>query len=98
MKRYYLVTNTRRDEPAEIKQATGYVHVKGHVSGDWTLALTVGWEVSRQDCVEKSFDEAQVVLDEWIAAENEGLPLTVEKDGEIVSNPELQRRIDLARF
>ena len=86
----YIATYVNGGVPESLDEVA-YVHIKGHVDGELTIVITLDPLVDPL-LVEKTKEQAQAILDEWIDAENVSPPL--DKEG----NPILQSRINLEQF
>lgn len=88
--KYYLI-NCENKNPSTILGDKEYIHVKAHVEGK-QVAIIASEEIIGENIIEKTKEELQIILDEWIDAENEN----PEKD--IDDNDILQNKIDINKF
>ena len=88
--KYYLI-NCENRNPSLILGDKEYIHVKAHVEGKQVAIISFD-EINDENIIEKTKEELQLIIDEWIDAENEN----PEKD--IDDNDILQSKIDLNKF
>jgi len=84
---YYLL-NCENKNPFFILQNINYIHIKAHISG-LQVAICSSSKIQNDNCIEKTKNELQITLDDWIDRENEN----PEKDFE--GNDILQTKINL---
>jgi len=88
--KYYLI-NCENKNPSTILGDKNYIHIKAHVEGK-QVAIISSDVIIGENIVEKTQEQLQTILDEWIDAENEN----PEKD--IDNNDILQNKIELNKF
>ena len=90
MVKFYLTTNVHKTEPSALV-AAGAIHVKAKADGMQTVMIS-DVEIIDANATEKTFLEAQTILDTWIDEENDSPEL--DQDGV----PMLQNFIDLGAY
>lgn len=90
MVKFYLTTNVYKSEPRALVDL-GAIHVKAMSDGTQTIMIS-DVEAVDDNAVEKTFLEAQTILDTWIDAENDVPALDPE------GNPMVQNFIDLGAY
>jgi len=88
--KYYLINCYNRN-PSTVLGYKEYIHVKAHVEGKQVAIISFD-ELSGENIEEKTKEELQIILDEWIDAEN----INPEKD--VDNNDILQNKIDINKF
>jgi len=88
--KYYLI-NCENKNPSTILGDKNYIHIKAHVEGKQVVIISSDVIIG-ENIVEKTQEQLQAILDEWIDAENEN----PEKD--IDNNDILQNKIDINKF
>ena len=88
--KYYLI-NCENRNPSTILGDRDYIHVKAHVEGKQVTIISSN-EIIGENIIEKTKEELQIILDNWIDTENEN----PEKD--IDDNDILQNKIDINKF
>ncbi len=89
--KYYLITCENRN-PSTILGDKDYIHVKAHTNGQ-QVAIISQEELSGENIVEKTKEELQIILDNWIDIENENPEKHVLIDG--TEEDILQTKINL---
>ena len=89
--KYYLITCENRN-PSTILGDKEYIHVKAHVEGK-SIAIISQEELLGENIIEKTKEELQIILDEWIDSENENPEQMILLDGTIEDI--LQTKINL---
>jgi len=88
---YFYLINCKNRNPSTILGGREYIHVKAHVDGKQVVIVSQE-KIIGENIVEKTKEELQTILDNWIDIENEN----PEKD--IDDNEILQDKIDLNKF
>ena len=88
--KYYLIQCENKN-PSTILGEFNYIHIKAHVDGQ-QVAIISKEEIVGEHIVEKTKEELQIILDNWVDTENEN----PEKD--IDDNDILQDKIDINKF
>lgn len=88
--KYYLIQCENKN-PSTVLGDKEYIHVKAHVEGK-QVAIISSDEIAGENIIEKTKEELQIILDEWIDAEN----ISPEKD--VDNNDILQNKIDIDKF
>ncbi len=89
--KYYLI-NCENRNPSTILGDKEYIHVKAHTNGQ-QVAIISQEELSGENIIEKTKEELQTILDNWINEENENPETRILIDGTIEDI--LQTKIDL---
>jgi len=91
MTQYFYLVNCENKNPFTVLGDKEYIHVKAHVEGKQVAIISFD-ELSGENIEEKTKEELQIILDEWIDAEN----INPEKD--VDNNDILQNKIDINKF
>ncbi len=89
--KYYLIQCENRN-PSTILGDKDYIHVKAHVEGK-EVAIIASEEIISENAIEKTQEELQIILDNWIDIENENPEIRTLIDG--TTEDILQTKIDL---
>lgn len=89
--KYYLI-NCENMNPSTILRDKEYIHVKAHIEGK-QVAIISEEELLGENIVKKTKDELQIILNNWIDAENINPETWTLIDGTIENI--LQTKIDL---
>jgi len=89
--KYYLINCDNRN-PSTILGDKEYIHVKAHVEGKQVAIISFD-EIIGENIVEKTQEQLQTILDEWIDVENENPEKLTLIDG--TAEDILQTKIDL---
>jgi len=84
---YYLL-NCENKNPGLILTQKNYIHIKGHILG-LKIAICSLDKIENENCIEKTKDELQIILDDWIDKENEN------PDKDVDGNDIFQLKINL---
>jgi len=68
MVKFYLVNNINKNEPAAVKSSL-FTHVKAKSDGSQT-AIIAYESIDDENVIEKTKEELQQILDQWIDEEN----------------------------
>ena len=89
--KYYLV-NCENRNPFNILGDKEYIHVKAHVEGK-QVAIISSEDFVAENIIEKTKEELQIILDNWIDIENEHPKKRILADG--TEEDILQTKINL---
>jgi len=88
--KYYLIKCINKN-PSTILGDKDYIHVKAHVEGKQMIIIAS--EVNNENAIEKTKEQTQIILNEWIDVENENPEKIINIDG--IEENIFQTKIDL---